>query len=214
MGYDDFFFWHLRFLTCLVMSLILAPGLHKTFVLLCLPFLSKPLQVSCRGFTIESPTGNACSTLGVSECWSWSADNRLVSSILDLCDCTALLVIFEGGLGYVVGLLWGIGSSGCCGRALPFVANLLLLLLLEELLWAGLPGSVSCFGFTEGAGPSHTTVGGCGGTTVLGESYGWVQLVLVECDVRGWCRLGVLCVPLVGSVDHKWIPSTPQAQPL
>ena len=33
-------------------------------------------------------------------------------------------------------------------------------------------------------------------------------LVLVDCDVRGWWRLGVLCVSLVGSVGHKWIPGT------
>ena len=64
MGYDEVFFLHLRFLTSLVMSLILAPGLHKAFLLLCLPFLSEPLQVSCRALTIESPTRNACSTLG------------------------------------------------------------------------------------------------------------------------------------------------------
>ena len=75
------------------------------------------------------------------------------------------------------------------------MANLLLLLVLEELFWAGLPGSVGCFGLTEGAGPSaRTTVSGGGGTTVLGESCGWVPLVLVDCDVRGWWRLGVLCV--------------------
>ena len=82
------------------------------------------------------------------------------------------------------------------------------LLLLEELLWAGLPGSVGCFGLTEGAGPSRTPGGDCGGTTVLGRSCGWVPIVLVDCDVRGWWRLGVLCVPLVGSVGHKWIPGT------
>ena len=60
------------------------------------------------------------------------------------------------------------------------MANLLSLQVLEELLWAGLPGSVGCFCLTEGAGPSaRTTVEGCGGTTVLGESCGWVPLVLV-----------------------------------
>ena len=69
---------------------------------------------------------------------------------------------------------------------------------------------MGCFGLTEGAGPSAlTTVGGCGGTKVLGESCGWVIHVLVACDVRGWWRLGVLHVPLVGSVVHKLIPSTP-----
>ena len=69
---------------------------------------------------------------------------------------------------------------------------------------------MGCFGLTECAGPSaHTAVGGCGGTTVLGESCDWVPLVLVDCDVRGWWKVGVLCVPLVGSVGHKWIPSTP-----
>ena len=53
------------------------------------------------------------------------------------------------------------------------MANLLLLLVLAELLWAGFLGSVGCFGLTEGAGPSaRTTVGGCGGTTVLGERCG------------------------------------------
>ena len=74
---------------------------------------------------------------------------------------------------------------------------------------------MGCFGLTEVAGPSaRTTVGDCGGTTVLGESCGFVPLVLVDCDVWGWWRLRVLCVPLVGSVGQKWIPSTPQAQPL
>ena len=122
------FFWHLRFLTCLVMSLILAPDLHKTFLLLCLIFLSRPFQVSFRGVTIESPTRNACFTLWVSECWSRSAENLLVNGILNYCDCAALLVRFAGGLGYVVGLLRGVGSIGCCGRGvgisghgLPFV---------------------------------------------------------------------------------------------
>ena len=67
---------------------------------------------------------------------------------------------------------------------------------------------MGCFGLTEGAGPSRTTVGDCGGTTVLGGSCGWVTLVFVDCDVRGWWRLGVLCVHLVGSVGHKWIPGT------
>ena len=189
------------------MSLILVPGLHTTFLLLSLPFLFQPLQVSCRGLTIESPTRNTCSTLGVSECWSWSAD-LLVSSILDLCGCG-----FAAGLGYVVGLLRGVGSSGCCGRGL---ANLLLLLVLEELLWASLPGSLGCFALTEGAGPSaRTTVGGCWSTTVLGEGCGWVQLVLVDCDLLGWWRLVVFCVPVVGSVGHKWIPSAdPGTTPL
>ena len=61
-----------------------------------------------------------------------------------------------------------VGSSGSCGRGLPIVANLLLLLVLEEQLWADLPGSVGCFGFTEGAGPpARTTVGDCGATTAL-----------------------------------------------
>ena len=215
------FFWHLRFLTCLVMSLILAPGLHKTFLLLCGPFLSQPFQVSCRGLTIESPTRNACSAVGVSECWSRSAENLLVSGILNLCDCVALLVRFADGLGYVVGLLCGVGSSGCCGhgvessgRYLPFVVNLLLL-VLKELLEAGLPGSVGSFDLTESAGPACTTVGGCGCTTVQGEGCGWVPLVVGDCDVRGWWRLGVLCVPLVGSVGHNWIPSTsPGTTPL
>ena len=55
---------------------------------------------------------------------------------------------------------------------MPFVANLLLL-VLEELLEAGLPGSVGCFGLTEGVGPSdRTTVGGCEITTVLCEGCG------------------------------------------
>ena len=49
------------------------------------------------------------------------------------------------------------------------MANLLLP-GLEELLEAGLPGSMGCFGLTEGVGPSaRTTVGGCEITTVLGE---------------------------------------------
>ena len=199
-----------------MLSLILAPELHKTFLLLCIPFMSQPFQVYCRGLTIESPKRNACSTVGVSECWSWSAENLLVSGILNLCDCAALLERFAGGLGYVVGLLCGVGSSGCCGRGvgssgrgLPFVANPLLQ-VLEELLRAGVPGSVGCFGLTEGTGPSaRTTVGGCGSTAVLGERCGWAPLVVGDCDVRGWWRLGVLCVPLVGSVGRKWIPSTP-----
>ena len=120
------------------MSLILAPRLHKTFLLLCLPFLSQPFQVSCSGLTIESPTRNACSTVGVSELWSWSAENLLVSGILNLCGCALLLVGFAGDLGYEVGLLCGVSSSG---RRLQFVANLLLL-ALEELLLVDLPGSV------------------------------------------------------------------------
>ena len=91
------------------------------------------------------------------------------------------------------------------------MANLLLL-MLEELLGAGLPVNVGCFGLTEGAGPSaHTIVSGCGSTTVLGEGCFWVPHVVVDCDLHGWWRLGVLCVPLVGSVGHKWIPSTPQS---
>ena len=49
-------FSHIKFLTCLVIPLILAPGLHETFLFLCFPFLSQPSQVSCRGLTIESPT--------------------------------------------------------------------------------------------------------------------------------------------------------------
>ena len=92
------------------MSLILAPGLHKTFLLLYLPFLSQPLQVSCRGLTIELPRRNACSTLRVSECWSWSAESLLVSSILNPCDCAALLARFAGGLGYVVGYCEVLGA--------------------------------------------------------------------------------------------------------
>ena len=181
-----------------MLSLILAPGLHKTFLLLCLPFLSKPFQVSCRGnfpsFLPKFPTRNACSIVGVSEFWSWSAENLLDSGILNLCGCAALLVGFAGDLGYEVGLLCGVGSSGCCGRGvgssgrrLPFVANLLLL-VLEELLGA-VPGSVGCFGLTdgEGTGPSaRTTVGSCGSTTVLGEGCGFVTLEAGDCDVWGW----------------------------
>ena len=93
---------------------------------------------------------------------------------------------------------------------------LVLLLVLEGLLGAGLPGSMCCFGLTEGAGPSTpTTVGGCRSTTVLGEGCGWVPLMVGDCDVRGWWRLGVLCVPLVGRVGHKWIPNTtPGTTPL
>ena len=74
---------------------------------------------------------------------------------------------------------------------------------------------MGCFALTEGegAGPSaRTTVDGCGSTTVLGEGCGFVPLEVGDCDVWGWWRLGVLCVPLVGIVGHKWIPSTPQAQ--
>ena len=48
----------------------------------------------------------------------------------------------------MVGLLCGVGSSGCCGRGvgssargLPFKANMLLL-VLEELLGTDRPGSV------------------------------------------------------------------------
>ena len=183
------------FLTCLVMSLILAPGLHKAFLLLCLPFFSQPLQVSCRGLTIESPSRNACSTLGVSECWSWSAENLLVSSILNLRDCAALLVIFAGGLG-----MWLVYCE-VLGAVVVVVAfchlcmgNLLLLLVLEELLWAGLPGSVGWFGLTEGAGPSaRTTVSACRGTTVLGESCGWVRGHLCLLTVMSWDSGGLGC---------------------
>ena len=57
--------------------------------------------------------------------------------------------------------------------------------MLEELLGA-VPGSVGCFGLTEGegAGPSaRPTVGGCGSTTVLGEGCGFVPLEVGDCDI-------------------------------
>ena len=110
----------------------------------------------------------------------------------------------------MVGLLCGVWSSGCCGLGvgssgygLPLLANLLLL-VLKELLVACPPGRVSCFGLTEDAGPvAAATLGGDVCTTILGEGCGLVLLMVGECSVLGWWRLGMLCVSQVGNVGCK-----------
>ena len=99
---------------------------------------------------------------------------------------------FTGGLGCVVGLLCGIGRSGCCGCevgssgcGLLLLANLLLL-VLEALLVAYPPGHVGCFDLTEGTGSiAAATLGEYVGTTVLGEGCGLVPLMVGECGVLG-----------------------------
>ena len=48
------------------------------------------------------------------------------------------------------------------------------------------------------------------GTTVLGEGCGLVSFIYGECGVLGWWKLGVLFVPRIGSVGHKWTPIPPK----
>ena len=47
-------------------------------------------------------------------------------------------------------------------------------------------------------------------TKIQGECCGWDQLMVGECDVLGWWRLDVVCVPWAGCVDHKWPPVSPR----
>ena len=87
----------------------------------------------------------------------------------------------------MVGLLCGVGCSGCCGRGvgssgsgLPLLANLLLL-ALEQVLETCPPGRVGCFGLIQGAGPFvAATLGGDVGTNVLDEGCGLAHLWLVS----------------------------------
>ena len=71
----------------------------------------------------------------------------------------------------------------------------------------GKPGVGGAFGSRSFA---PATICGCVSTTVLGEGCVCISLMVGECRVLGWSRPGVLCVPRVGSVRHKWIPNTPR----
>ena len=43
----------------------------------------------------------------------------------------------------------------------------------------------------------------------IGEDCGLVLLLVGECGVLGRWRLGMLCVPWIGGVGHKWTPNIP-----